>query len=158
MASASGNVPLSPIDELDGSGEDTPPTKEHPAASPKEKEKECARPTITAIRIATDGTLPHLITLQLVKATSDYHASLHDSDLLHRSNSDDLRSVHSRSSLFLDQLVSDDQLDTNEMNDPLASTVEKTDWPPDFFERVPLPGSNPYGKGSNTLLNVPLAK
>ena len=158
MASASKNGPLSPIDELDGSGEDILPTKEHPAASPEGKEKECARPTITAIRIATDGTLPYLITLQLVKATSEYHSSLHDSNRLHHSNADDLQSVHSRSSLFLDQLAGDDQLDINQMNDPLASTVEKADWPQDFFEPEPLPSANLYGKDNNTLLDMPLAK
>lgn len=155
MASASENVPLSPIDELDGSDADISPAQEHRAASSKEKEKECARPTITAVRIATDGSLPYLINLQLVKATSEYHASFHNSDLLHPSNADGLRSVHSRSNLFLDQLAGDDQLNINQTNDSLANTVERADWPQDFFDREPLPSANLYGKGNDPLLDVP---
>lgn len=158
MASSSKNVPLQPIRESDGSGGEFPLTKEHRPAPPKGKGKQRTRPIITAIRIPADGTLPYLISLQLVKATSDYHLKVHDSNLLHHSNINGTRPTHRHSSIFLDPLADDDQLDINQMYDPLASIVGKANWPVDLLERDPHLNAHSYGNGNGTFLDVPLTE
>ena len=154
MASSSEIVPHEPIYESDGSDNDLALTQEPRAASPKGKGEKCAPPTITAIRIAADGTVPHRITLQLIEATKEYHLSLHDYNILHHPKADAMRHVHRHSN----PLADDGQLDIEQVDVSRSNTEENANWPPDLIDPDLLLNDSPYGNGNGTLLDVSLTK
>ncbi len=118
-----------------------------------------ARSTITAIRIPPDDDiLPYMTTLELVKSTSDYHSSLYDFNLLHHSNSDDMRDTRRRSSSILDPMADDTLIDVDQLYDSMASLREKARWTLPELELDPRLNSHSYGNGYGILLDVPLAK
>lgn len=156
MAFFSQKVPSHPSHESDESDdEDLTPTEYRTAPF---YEPQSPRPTITAIRIPADRTLPSLTTLQLVKATSEYHFSLHDSTLSNYSSVGDLRDHHRHSSEFLDREADDDLVDPSELDDSRRHVDENADC---FLEELEYPHSlndNSYEDCMGQLLNVPLAK
>lgn len=156
MASSSKSVPSLPSYGSEGSSNDVFPPKEDQAALPEADEP--ALPTITAIRIPADGTLPCLITLQLVKATSNYHYSLYDSNLLRHSNADDMRDINRHSCKFFNPMVDDAQIDLGKLYDSRDSLYEKATWSLEELENHPGLHAHSYVKGTDKFLDVPLAE
>lgn len=114
---------------------------------PPPKEHQPAHSTITAIRIPADGTLPYMTKLQLVKATSNYHFRLHDSNLSHHLNADDLRDTGGRSSKILDPSADDALIDVDQKHDSIASLKEKARRTPQELELDPRLHAHSYGNG-----------
>lgn len=167
MASSSKDWPPHPSYESSGLGDDVSPPKEHRAA--RTEEHQAARPTITAIRIPTNKhILPYMITLELVKATSDYHLNLHDTNLLHCSNDGDMRNQHRHSSQLVNAIADDDQSDAllDQVADDAQINLPKLyDSTASVYERVHLPhnsqhrlNAHSYSNGIGTFLDVPLAE
>lgn len=156
MASSSKIVPPHPDYESDRSSDDVSSPNEHRTAKPKEIQT--ARPTITAMRIPADGTPPHMITLPLVKATSDYHFNLHDSTLLHHSNADDMRAHHRHSIQILNPTANDTQIDLNLLYDSIESLEEKAMWSLEELEDHPGLFANSYGNSNDRLRDIPRAE
>lgn len=156
MAPSPKNVPPHPSYESDDSDDEASPPNDYRAAAPYEYHGE--RPTITAIRIPADRTLPYLTTLQLVKATPEYHFDLHDSNLLHYSSSGDMRDHHRHSSEILDQGADDALVDPHLLYDSRADDNEKADW---FLEQREYQyglNASSYDSAMGPLLDVPLAQ
>lgn len=156
MASSSRNVPPHPDYESDGLGDDVSPSNKHGAATPPENQT--VRPTITAVRIPADGTLPYLINLELIKATPEYHFELHDCTLLHRSHADDIQGVHCHSSDFFDPVDDDSQIDVHRDYDMVVHSQRKTAWPMENLEYRPLSSAHSRGNDIGAFLHVPLAE
>lgn len=156
MASSSKDVPPRPNHESDGSGDDVSNSKKHRAATNKENQP--ARPTITAIRIPADKTLPYLVDLELIEATKEYHFELHDCNLLHRSHSDDTQSAHHHSSDFFNPVADDAHINVHQSYDTVIPLQRKTAWPLENLEYKALSGPHSYGNDIGAFLHVPLAE
>ena len=155
MAFFSPKVPPHPSCEPDDSDDDPTPTEYRAAPI---HEPQSPRPTITAIRIPADRTLPYLTNLQLVKANSEYHFDLQDSNLLNYSSSGDMRDHHRHSSEFLDREADDTLVHPLLLYDSRRHMNENADW---FLEQLEYPHglyANSYDDGMGQLLNVPLAE
>lgn len=156
MASSSENWPPHQSVESDGSSNDVSPSEGHRAAQTQENEP--TRPTITAIRIPADGALPYLTTLQLVKATPDYHYNLYDPDPSQYSDFGDFRDVHRHSSLFLNPKASDAQIDIRRLYDSIESVSERAHRFYQDLGRVPRLFADANRHGPYKSPEVPLAE
>lgn len=155
MSSSSTIVPSRPTHESVGSTNEVS-TPNH-IAPPPEGDKP-ARPTIKAIRIPTNGDLPYLTSLQLVKASSDYHFNIHDPNLLHHSNADNMQNVNRHCRRFLDPTADDAQIDPDDLYDSRDSVYERAQWPPKAFECDHRLHSTSYDDGKGIFLDVPLTE
>ena len=160
MASSSKSVPPCPTCESGSESDNISTPKKHKTAPTETKRDNPLHPTITAIRIPVDHTLPYLIRLELVKATPDYHFNLYDSTLFHhsKSNAHCIRHTKCRCINFHDLLANVAGVDENQLYDPDASAYEKILWSLEESERVYRRNAFSYGNGYGTLLNLPLAK
>ena len=148
MTLSSENKPYRANNKSAGSGHKVSASDEHGAA----------HPTVTAVRIPADGALPYLITIPLVQATSNYHLSLRDTNLLKYSKAYDMRDTSRQCSTFLTSIVDYTQIDVDQLYDSISYLREKADWSLEVLENYPLLYPTSYGNGSGTFLNVPRAK
>lgn len=156
MASPCKSMPPGPTCESNGLSENGPIPKKD-IAKPTKKNKPL-RPTITAIRIPADGTLPYLIVLELVKASSDYHFNLYDSTLVHHSKTRCMRDPGCRCIQFHNPLADHAELGENPLYDSGASVYDKATCSREELECDYSPNAFTYGNGYGTLLDVPLVK
>ena len=154
MAAPCKSVPPGPTCESNGLSENGPIPKKD-IAKPTKKNKPL-RPTITAIRIPADGTLPYLIVLELVKASSDYHFNLYDSTLVHHSKTRCMRDPGCRCIQFHNPLADHAELGENPLYDSGASVYDKATCSGEELECYYSPNAFSYGNGYGTLLDVPL--
>ena len=138
--------PPRPIHEPDALSDNDKPAKQHGAAFSKENQP--ARPTIIAIRIPADGSPPYAATLELVKATSDYHFNRRDPNPLHHSL------VHSHMNRFLKPTA---EIDFDQLHDSIGSVYQRAGLPPRRLKRYHRLRPSAFGYYIGPPLDFPVA-